>query len=97
LTCGIDALDITPSYAELVRRGEADDHIDNLPRDQQTEARLLEKQQQEEWDAQGHNSLQAQTTSATLNTTAHQHGNVTAIPPQRKSRWRFKLKRKKTP
>ncbi|KAH9879415.1 hypothetical protein J1614_002855 [Plenodomus biglobosus] len=92
-----DAVPITRSYAELVRRGEAEDHIDDLPRDQQAEARLLEKQQQEAWDAQSHNSLQAQSTSATANPTAHQHGNITAIPPQQKSRWRCKLKRKRTP
>ncbi|KAH7080209.1 hypothetical protein BKA63DRAFT_562913 [Paraphoma chrysanthemicola] len=79
-------------HTELIRRGEEDDRIADLPIAEQAEARNAETQRRTAWD-----DRRAQLTQQASSTTTSQQSSTDAVspPPEKKSRWRFKLKRRK--
>ena len=93
-----------PRFLELVRRGEEEDRIANLPQTEQEVAWVIENERRAQWDLQQQQSSQlSNVPSATSSTPS----NGTSIPNQvqplqqtssltvpKRKRWRFKLKRR---
>jgi len=93
-----------PRFLELVRRGEEEDRIANLPQTEQEVAWVIENERRAQWDLQQRQSSQlSNIPSATSSTPS----NGTSIPNQvqplqqissltvpKRKRWRFKLKRR---
>jgi hypothetical protein len=87
------------AHSELIRRAEAEDRIENLPRDEQDAAWALERERRSEWDRA--QALLQSSPKPLLQTSADPKTSPESSATQQdtvslgtKRRWRFKLKRK---
>lgn len=90
---------VNRAHVERVRRAEAEDHIEGLPLDQQSAARVVELEIRTQWEAQQgllQNNPSPPSNTCTAPGTSSQSNQgqqgVGSPPAKTRTRWRFRLK-----